>query len=121
METKRSPRITNLYSKRTDCVVEWVCGILNEEDSLEFENFKKYMDDYLAYSEEHHTMIDFYFQNSLRSIRKLQDCSDKIEEVNSLFDTNIVVLSRAIENKQHDKVKKEMENFFVRCGEIKAA
>lgn len=117
----RSPRITSLYAKRTDCVVEWVCSILNEEDSQEFMNFQNYMNEYLAYSEEHHGMIDFYFQNSLRSIRRLQNCASKLDEVNELFDKDIVSLSQAIEKQDHAKVLSKLENFFKHCEAIQAA
>ena len=119
-ETKRSPKLPSLYAKRTDCVIEWVCHILNEEDSAELKNFKNYLNDYLAFSEEHSYMIDDYFRYSLRKIRVLKNRPSKIEEINALFDKNIVEISQHIEKKKHKEVEKSLHNFFESCDKIAA-
>ena len=121
METKRSPILPRLHAKKTDCVVEWLCGLLNEEDSQELQSFRDYMNNYLAYSEESSDIIDLYYQNSLRSIRKLQKQHEKLDEINALFDRNLKSLSVLFSERKDEKLRLELQSFFSACDAIAAA
>lgn len=116
--TTRSPNLAKLYNKKTDCVLEWVCTLLNEDDKIVYSDIKSYFNDYLAYSKEFDYLLDFYFEHSLSSIRKLQSCADKLNEIDALYSDKIKSLAQVMRMREHSKVEDLMKEFFSACDLI---
>jgi hypothetical protein len=116
--TTRSPNLAKLYNKKTDCVLEWVCTLLHEDDKIVYADIKSYFNDYLAFSEEHSYLLDSYYDSSLGTIRKLQNCADRLSELNALYEQNIKSLAQAMRMRQHTKVESMLKDFFSVCDLI---